>query len=326
MTAPEVSLERYIHEKRSRREAKYAHIVGRIPVEDLPSDLHRWLVDWMNRQLSDVRINSKDGCALPPLHFDLLEVNDNKPRAHVFETDEFGFIVVTQPMVDEMQKLSILLVVQNFIFINSKIAPYAICEDIVRLLLLMQFCLVASHEWSHLARRHSEEDQPDEADIDEWLGQAQELDADGYGIYHDLQYFFNGGGRLIASQLLRISDEKALQNSILSCFLLSIMTQFCARWAGKIQIEPDASTEHPPWPLRIEYSMLIVEMWCREVSGISTSWMTDGTRNTYFSMVAKLFPQNAKAGWDQQISWLRSPLSEKYQNHIRRSFDRIRTQ
>ena len=50
------------------------------------------------------------------------------------------------------------------------------------------------------------------------------------------------------------------------------MTQFCARWAGKIQVEADLGAEHPPIPLRIEYMILFVDLWCREVGEMSTMW------------------------------------------------------
>jgi len=326
MTPPEVALERFLHEKHSRKEDDYAHVSGRIAVEDLPPNhLYRWLVDWMNQQLSDIGVNSTGGYPLPSLHFDLVRVLNNVAAAHVFETQELGFIVLTQPMVDEMTMLSHRLVERNRSFMRLQIAPAASLRDIAQLLLLMQFCFVTSHEYSHLVRRHLESHQPLAIEIGESLCPTQELDADGYGIYHDLEYFFNGGGREFALRLLRPPNERSLENSILSCFLLSLMVQFCARWAGKVQIEPDISEEHPPVPMRIEYSILFVEMWCREVRALSTPWMTDGTVNEYFGAAAKLFPPEMKASWGPQMSWLKSPVSEQYRRQIRRGIDRLRT-
>ena len=109
-----------------------------------------------------------------------------------------------------------------------------------------------------------------------------------------------------------------------SCFLLSTMVQFCARWAGKVQVESDVRKEHPPLPVRIDYSILFVEMWCREVGGISTSWMTDGTLKEYFAVAARLFAAEMKTSWDAQMSWLRSPQSEQYRAEIQRGLDRLR--
>ncbi len=326
MIPPQVSLERFLHEKHSRGEKKYAHITGRIAVEDLePNDLYRWLVDWTNHQLSDIGVNSTGGYPLPPLHFDLVRVLNDVADAHVFETEESAFIVVTQPMVDEMLILSRLLVEQNPVFMSRQIAPSASPQEIAQLLLLMQFSLVISHEYSHLVRGHLEDNEPYAAEIGESLYQTQEIDADGYAIYHELAYFFKGAGRQFASQWLKISNERALENSILSCFLLSVMVQFCARWAGKIQVESDVRAEHPPPPMRIEHSILFIEMWCREVGEISTSWMTDGTLDEYFAAAARLFPQEAKASWGRQMIWLKSPESEQYRKQIRQSVDRIRT-
>jgi hypothetical protein len=254
----------------------------------------------------------------------LVRVLNDTAAAHVFETEEFAFIVVTEPMVHEMLMLSQGLVAQNRSFMTLQIAPAASPREVAQLLLFMQFCFVTSHEYSHLARRHLDDHQPLAGEIGESLCQAQELDADGYGIYHDLEYFFNGGGRQLALQTLRMQSEGPLKNSILSCFLLSLMVQFCARWAGKIQIESDSGEEHPPLPMRIEYSIMFAEMWCREVGRISTSWMTDGTVQQYFGAAARLFPPEMKASWDRQISWLKSPQSEQYRSQIRRSLDRLR--
>jgi hypothetical protein len=100
---------------------------------------------------------------------------------------------------------------------------------------------------------------------------------------------------LIALLLRHVINGKALDNSIQSCFLLSLITQYCARWAGKIQVEADLGAEHPPIPLRIEYALLFTEMWFREGGNISTSWMTDGTAGNYFAATAALFSAGLKA-------------------------------
>ncbi|HLW75672.1 MAG TPA: hypothetical protein VKS01_01785 [Bryobacteraceae bacterium] len=326
MVSPEIALERFLYEKHSRGESQYAKLGSRIAVEDLPTNhLYRFLVDWMNRQLSDIGVNSTGGRALPPLHFDLVDANNELASAHVFETVEFGFIVATKPLVDEMRRLSRRLIAQNLAFMRLQIAPSATLPELAHVLVLVQLCLVTSHEYSHLVRGHLEDYPPDTADVGGLLSQAQELEADGFGIYHELEYFFRGGGRQSFSTSLRISNERALENSILSCFLLSIMVQFCARWAGKIQVEYDDRAEHPPLPMRIQYSLLFVEMWCREVGSISTLWMTDGTLGQYFGAAARLFSSQEKATWDQLVGWLKSPQSEEYQVQVRRGFDRVRT-
>ena len=57
----------------------------------------------------------------------------------------------------------------------------------------------------------------------------------------------------------------------------------------KLKSSPIVHEEHPPLSIRIEYSMLFVEMWCREVGAISTSWMTDGTLKEYFGVASIAF-------------------------------------
>lgn len=326
MIPSDVAFDRFLREKHARREKRYSHISSRIAVEDLPPEhLYHWIAKWANHQLADIGVNSTAGVVLPPLHFELIEVNNDSAGAHTFEADEWGFIVMTKPMLDEMLRLSRLLVDQNPVFMTQQIAPAASAQEISELLLLMQFCFVMSHEYSHLVRQHLN-DRPPYADaLGVSLRQAQELDADGYGIYHNLAFFFNGRGRALASQLLKISSPKHLENSILSCFLLAAMLQFCARWAGKMRVEADLRAEHPPHPVRIEYTILFIEMWCREIGAMSTTWMTDGAIKDYFSAAARLFPPKLKATWDKQVSLLKSPRSEQYLTEIRRSVHRLRT-
>ena len=120
---------------------------------------------------------------------------------------------------------------------------------------MMQFCFVTGHEYSHPVRLHTAHAPPHADALGDSLSHGQELDADGYGIYHDLTYFFKGGGRAIAAACLCLADGKALDNSILSCFLLSLMMQYYARWTGKVKVEADLRAEHPPIPVRIDYAL-----------------------------------------------------------------------
>jgi len=323
MVPLEVSLERLLHEKHSRKESEYKFITGRLAVENLPHDhIYPWLVSWANRQLWDIGINSSAGRPLPQIHFDIVQVLDDVINAHVFQADSLAFIVVTEPMIKEMCRLSHLFVERHRALMKLQIAPNATTDGSARFLLFMQFCIVVTHEYSHLVR-HWQDDQA--IDVRHLLSQAQELDADGYGVYHTLTYFFDGEGRSFASQWLKISSDKALENSILDCYLLSVMLQFCAQWAGKTWIVSDRSAEHPPQPVRIEFSILMAEMWLREVHKVATPWMTDGTLNSYFKAVESLFPLDARSSWTPQMSWLRGPESEAYRTAVRRSFDQIRT-
>jgi hypothetical protein len=217
----------------------------------------------MNQQLSDIGVNSTGGVDLPPLRFEMVRVSAREARAHVFEADEYSFIVVTQPMFDEMLDLSRRVVRANRGLMTLQIAPSAKPEEIAQLLLMMQFSFVGSHEYSHLVRQHLADNPPHAAELGQSLTQAQEFDADGYALYHELTYFFHGAGRAVAAQLLKISSNPVLEDAILSFFLLSTMIQFCARWAGKIQVESDLLAEHPPVPMRIQRSLQVAEMWCR---------------------------------------------------------------
>jgi len=326
MIPPDIVFERFLNERHARGERRYAHIVGRLAVEDLaPDHLHRWFADWMNQQLSDIGVNSTGGVTLPPLRFEMVRVRDHEASAHVFESDEYTFIVMTHPMFDEMLDLSRLVVKTNWALMTLQIAPLAKPEEIAQLLLMMQFSFVGSHEYSHLVRQHLSDNPPHAVEIGQSLTQAQEFDADGYALYHELTYFFHGGGRSLTAQLLKISNNRVLEDALLYCFLLSTMIQFCARWAGRIHVESDLAAEHPPVPMRIQRALLVTEMWCREVGEISTSWMTDGTSSRYFQMAANIFPADKRASWGQQIAWLQTEEGEKYQEQIQTSAERLRT-
>ena len=326
MAVPEVALERLLQEKHSRREIRFAHILGRVAVEDLPSDhLHRWLVEFMNRQLSDIGPNSTGGRELPQLHFDLVRTRQKVASADVFDGEGFGLIVVTQSMIEEMLALATKLVSGNKYFFNLQIAPNAKPQDIAHFLVLLQFGLVSSHEYYHVVRGHLDAEQPYEADLGDALPQAQELEADGYGLYHELTYFFHGGGRPLAARWLEVSNPKALNNSILDCFLLAVMLLFCARSAGKIRIESDFSAAHPSPPVRIWSALRFTEMWCREVGGMQTGWMTDEAFSPYFGMASNVISNEQKQSWSVEMRWLRAAESEEYRSRLWAAVQRIRT-
>ena len=94
---------------------------------------------------------------------------------------------------------------------------------------------------------------------------------------------------------------------------------------GRIQVDSDLTAEHPPAPVRIEYALLFVEMWCREVAGMTTEWMTAGYLSNYFAAASRLFPGEHKRSWNDLISWLKSSQSEEYRSRIRSGLNRIRT-
>ena len=114
----------------------------------------------MNRQLLDIGVNSTAGKDLPPLHFDLVRVKGKKAAAHVFETQEFGFIVVTRPMVDEMLALSTGLVTQNRAFMVLQIAPDAKLVGHRPFLRLPAVLFLSLHMNTPSVRRHLEANPP----------------------------------------------------------------------------------------------------------------------------------------------------------------------
>jgi hypothetical protein len=59
-----------------------------------------------------------------------VRVQNDVAAAHIFEAEGFGFIVMTQPMFDEMLRLSRQLVEQNRAFMNLQIAPSASPHEI----------------------------------------------------------------------------------------------------------------------------------------------------------------------------------------------------
>jgi hypothetical protein len=83
-------------------------------------------------------------------------------QEHAFETEEFGFILMTQPMVAEMNGLSQRLVSRNRDFMSLQIAPLAARKAITDLFVLMQFwdlpcsgVLLSRNHKQDLARQHN---------------------------------------------------------------------------------------------------------------------------------------------------------------------------
>lgn len=154
---------------------------------------------------------------------------------------------------------------------------------------------------------------------------AEEIEADSYGLYLDLPFFFSADGSNIASSMLGMRG-KALENSVFECFLVSIMLVFCSRWSRHTNPENLSEIDYPPPVLRLDYAARVLEMWCREVGKLPTVWQTDGTLPRLFADVIKLFPRDMQISWVREVKWLEDPCSLAYRQQVEEAFQKLRTE
>jgi hypothetical protein len=287
----EIEVARLLHEKLRRHTDRLRHIIGRTNIEHLDhGHLYRYLSAWMARQFADVGLNATGGKPLPaPLCFAIVDGTSAIGNAHTFDIGPYTAILFERALVDHMWNLSKTFVMSNPGLVSVQWAPGSNLNDVMHLMTLMQACIVSSHEFSHIAREHKAEGR----DENKVLFRAEEIEADNYGLYLDLPFFFSADGSNIASLMFGMKG-KALENSIFECFLASIMLVFCSRWSRNSDPENLAEIDYPPPVLRLDYAARVLEMWCREIGKLPTVWQTDGTLPRLFADVIKLFPNEMK--------------------------------
>ena len=321
MTPQEV-LEIYIRCELST-DSRLSHILGRFEIEGLdPGHLYRWSVDSLNRALQNVGPAALAG-KIPPLHFDLVRVSNGQAEAHALSTQDYSFIVFTQPMCKQIWDSSWLVAEKNQALLGIQYFPGVPIKEIANFIYFLRLLLVVSHEFAHHARLHFE---GSESAADWALFQGQELDADAWGLWILLDWLLLREGRQLALTMLSIAPaEPRASAAIFDCFLLAVMTQFCGSWTRSAAINRPEVAIHPPVALRIDNIILVTEMFCREVLRIATTWFSVGSLRQLFAMAAESVPTASRPLWDQEIAWLSNDASETYQAHLRKTFDALRT-
>ena len=328
----EIVLDRWVRDE-LRKDSKFSAYIGKLDLETVePPALRSYLYliqASMNEALRLEGVNAPGGVEHPPFHFDYLAVSSGVANAHAFQVKDFAFIVVTLPVVELLWALSSALSRSPMVAQTLGLGSETRCGDFQALLFHFQLAFLVSHEYTHHVHRHCvgvngavgvwTEFLDDVGSLD---AQAQELDADGFAAYLVVTHFLRGPMRPVALATLgrEGTPQAEADEVLLACYLLGVITFFCACWRGATDISSVYTFNHPPPPVRIKYLFPVVEMWCGQNS-VSWAWMTVVRGQELFRRASEIFSPQARQAWDAEMAFLRSEIGTKYDNQLFERFE-----
>ena len=155
--------------------------------------------------------------------------------------------------------------------------------------------------------------------------QAKELNADSYSAYLNLAFLLRSERRERA--LLQLGREKLPRRNanelIVSCYLLALMAFFRMRWPINVSAPLD-HLSHPPVPVRIDYLLQTVGMWCSQFDVLDQPWFTSPKITALFRAAATGGNEANQKGWDEQVAFLTSTPGDVYRRLLFEKAEKLR--
>lgn len=321
---PEVVFDRFLRNELSAADRRL--YTGKQDLEALPQpDLRALLTsvqDALNQALRDEKPDIPEHVPHPPFHFDYVE--SNVPNAITFRSERYSFIGITMPLIYILWETCVRLSSSTDLSILLDAAPTPEAkEQIFSLLFPTQLNFVVSHEYTHIVHGHV---RPTERDsifakeiIDAGEGnlelQAHEVDADGYAVYHVLEYLLKGARREQAIGLLNLElKPNAFQDETLfSSFVIAVGAFFYVRPPAVLQDTHVCKLKHPPQAARMNYVMHNAITWAKQNRPHLAAWTTPERFRMIMSAVATAtWGMNGGSDWQAQTAFLQSEDGTKY--------------
>ncbi len=289
----------------------------------------------LNEALRNEKKNVPEHVEHPPFHFDF--VDSTIPNALAFRYEGFSFIGVTMPLIyvlwDTCLRLSRSEPVGAAIGIH--LLPEA--HDLIHALFLgNQLAFVVSHEFTHHVHGHTLNRGPEPVFLNEILDtpdggnlelQAQEIDADGYAVYHLLADLIDGGRRAQTVGLLGLEEQspRVQDEVLLSSVVVAVGAFLFARTPSTVESAKIYKLTHPPQAARMNFIMHSAVNWCKQNRPHLESYMTIKR----FQMLRRAtatatWGMNGGTDWALQIAFLQtdegsryiSKLDERFKAHV----------
>jgi hypothetical protein len=338
MTPPEVILDRWV-KMQARARPQCRGYVGKLDVDKVKSpslrSFLRFIQGAMNQALQSENANGSGGTEHPPFHFDYLDVSDGTKNAHAFQHEGFSFIATTLPLVEMLWDISQRLGLSHRVFGLLGIDRELVRPEALQALLFQfQLAFLVSHEYTHHVHRHCGGDYKT-AVWDEFIQdatreglryQAQELDADGYGLYLTLANYVRGPARRNALGQIGMQNLTDLKGDefLLTAFFVALTALFCSLWPENVPITAILRLPHPPAPVRIDYAIRIAVMWSGQNSSIPQSWFEAERFQAIYLAATDALPARARPQWDAHIAFLRSNEGAAYDRSLFQNFEAVR--
>ena len=332
MLPPEIILDRFV--KAGSFPPGY---IGKLDIERVKSPSLRTFLEGLqvetNEALGTENANATGGVVHPPIHFDFLD--STIPNAHAIPLDDYWFIVLTLPLVISVSETAKALsrserVLQLLNLKTEEMQHRDILWSFFGQILLL---FLTAHEYTHLVHKHqagtalsrmwTEFVVPDEQGAID--SQAKELNADSYSAYLNLAFLLRSERRERA--LLQLGREKLLRRNadelIVSCYLLALMAFFRMRWPINVSAPLD-QLSHPPAPVRIDYLLQTVGMWCSQFDVLDQPWFTSPKITALFRAAATGGNEANQKGWDEQVAFLTSTSGDVYRRLLFEKAEKLR--
>jgi len=334
MVPPEIILDRYV--KAGNFPQEY---VGKLDIEQVKSPALRTFLEGLqaetNEALGMENANASGGVVHPPIHFDFLD--STLTNAHAIPLDDYWYIVLTLPLVISISETAKALSRSQSVLqlLNLKIEEMQHPDILWSFLGQILMLFLTAHEYTHLVHKHKAGTvlsgmwteftiSDDQGGIE---SQAEELNADSYSAYLNLAFLLRSERRERA--LIQFGRDtlprRDADELIVSCYLLALMAFFRTRWPANISTPLD-QLSHPPVPVRIDYLIKTVGMWCGQFDVLDQPWFTSPQITALFQAAATGGNELNQKDWDVQVAFLTSAPGDVYRNLVFEKAEKLRRQ
>ena len=308
--------------------AKACGYLGRASLVDMAParvDLLELIRSAFNRALANQRAD--DPMRQPDERFYLDYIGFAKPTAIAFRYRGFSFIGVAPPLVDQLERLSI--VSSRDAGIRAAIGlPSADRQVLALMLTFLSVSFVIGHEYNHhifgdlagpaTQGAFDEHDVFGEGDLTK---QAKELNADGLSTYLVLENLISGEGRVHWVSLLGLEAQPAVVvDRILMSALIVGMTSYFAS-VPVANSRPYRSRTHPPMSVRLRYLLEHARLWSAQNRPSMRDWLRPHFQVLHSNTIRAVCEAPKRAAWLEEVNYMTSAAGVKYNQDLDAALD-----
>lgn len=240
----------------------------------------------------------------------------NEYNASAISIGGCSFILITKPLIYLLLRACAQLSNQGAVaeFCGVPITPEG-QDAIYTVLFQLQLAFVVSHEYTHHVHGHTTHGAVGDGDDGNLQGQATEIDADGYAVFHVLSHFIVGEGRSQAIKLLRCDQMQtsAQDEALLSLVVMALGSLLFV--TDQVVIEPAKiyELEHPPQAVRMDFITRNIMRWIKmNRAALEASFTLERFRTQMMLAARAVWGINDAHDWDGQMAFFKSESGSKY--------------
>jgi len=111
---------------------------------------------------------------------------------------------------------------------------------------------------------------------------------------------------------------------LLNGFFVALTALFCSLWPENVALSSIRQAQHPPAPVRIDYTVRVATMWCNQNASVAESWFGAERFRAIYLSATDAIAGGARPQWDAQIAFLKSDEGMKYDRELSERFEATR--